>query len=238
MDLLRLHLPQQFVNWLAFGHIGGWPHDRLDLLHRLTRTEFMAARHDVLEIGDTDDVILIFPDDGDPGEAAAKGERQRLPKCLVTFDEDDLGAWHHHLTRQGVAELKDRVDHLPFARLDHPPLLEQVHEIAQLGLGREGALPEALARRESVPHADEQARQRAEDPRKRMQNDRCSQAERTRASPEHADEYGGHENYSGQLARDPQQQENIEVPRDVTIYFIQPPRAATALRDKIFDVGS
>ena len=65
-----------------------------------------------------------------------------MPRSIQTI----VGARHHHLADDGVAELEDRVDHLALAVLDHAALLGQVDQLAQLDLGGERALPEALAR--------------------------------------------------------------------------------------------
>ena len=51
-------------------------------------------------------------DDGDAGEPAAQEQRHRLAQRLAALDEDQVGARHHHLAHEGVAELEDRVDHL------------------------------------------------------------------------------------------------------------------------------
>ena len=40
-------------------------------------------------------------------------------EVLVALDEDHVGARHHHLAHDGVAELEHRVDHLALAGLDH-----------------------------------------------------------------------------------------------------------------------
>ena len=85
----------------------------------------------------------------------------------MPLDVDHVGARHHHLADDGVAELEHRVDHLPLAGLDHRGLLGQVDQRAQLGLGRERALGEPLARGERVADQDQQLRQRAEHPGQR-----------------------------------------------------------------------
>ena len=87
---------------------------------------------------------------------------------LVALDEDDVGARHHHLADDGVAELEDGVDHHPLAVLDELVLLGEVDQVAQLGLGRERSLAEALAGRERVADQDQQLRQRAEHPGQRV----------------------------------------------------------------------
>jgi hypothetical protein len=56
------------------------------------------------------------------------------------------------------------VDHRPLVGLDEPVGLGQVDELAQLGLGVEGALAEALARGERIAQQDQQPRQRSQHP--------------------------------------------------------------------------
>ena len=124
----------------------------------------------VLEVDDADDVVLVLPDDRDAGEAAAQRQGQRLPDRLVPLDEDQVGARHHHLAHEGVAELEDGVHHLALVVLDQRLLLGQVDQRAQLRLGGERALAEALARGERVAEQDQQLRQRAQDPGQRHQD--------------------------------------------------------------------
>ena len=141
-----LHVAHQLVGRLGVGHEEARAHHRLDALGRLGVAVVEDPLRDVLEVGDADDVVEVVADHGDAGEAAAQRERQQLPQRLVPLDEHHVGARHHHLADQGVAELEDRVDHPALGRLDHPRLLRQVDQLAQLGLGRERALAEALAR--------------------------------------------------------------------------------------------
>jgi hypothetical protein len=73
------------------------------------------------------------------------------------LDPDHVGAGHHHLAGDGVAELEHRLDHLALAVLDHAALLGHVDQLAQLDLGGERALAEALAGRQRVAEQDQQA---------------------------------------------------------------------------------
>ncbi len=109
-----------------------------------------------------DDVVGVLADDGDAGEPRAQAEGQRLAQRLVPLDEDHLGARHHHLLREGVAELEDGVDHLALVILDEVVGLGEVDHLAQLGLRGERALAVALAGGDGVADDDEQRRQRSE----------------------------------------------------------------------------
>ena len=94
----------------------------------------------------------------------AQEQRHRRAQRLVAVDGDHVGARHHDLARDGVAELEDRVDHLALAGLDQRALARQVDQVAQLGLALERAVAVAAPRRHRVAEGDEQAGERAEDP--------------------------------------------------------------------------
>ena len=90
-------------------------------------------------------------------------ERDALRDRLGALDPDHVGARHHHLARERVAELEDRRDHVALAALHDAALLGEVDQIAQLGFGRERAFAIAAARGDRVAEQDQQLRQRAED---------------------------------------------------------------------------
>ncbi len=238
--LLRLHLGKQRVDRLAVRHEHGRPHHRDDPLGRLALVVLVQATGDVLEVRDTDDVVLAVAYDRDAAEAAAQRERQALSQRLRALDEHHVRARHHHLARQGVAQLEDRVDHLPLARLDELARLREVHHLAQLGLRREGALGEALAGSNRVAHHDQQLRQGTDHAREHR--DRPGAGERDAVGPlatqrawadadndegddehrgrghqhgdagrgEHVQADDGHEDRGGQLAREADEQCGVE----------------------------
>ena len=70
---------------------------------------------------------------------------------------------HHHLADDGVAELEDRVDHLPLARLDDRGLPARSTRSRSSASLVERAVAVALARRDRVAERDEQPRDRPED---------------------------------------------------------------------------
>ena len=86
----------------------------------------------------------------------------RLAQGLVALDGHHVGARHHDLAHDGVAELEDRVDHLALAGLDERGLAREVDQVAQLGLGGERAVAVARARGDRVAERHEQAGQRPE----------------------------------------------------------------------------
>ena len=115
------------------------------------------AARDVLEVDDAEDVVDVLADDRDAAEAAAQRQRHRLAQRPPALDDDHLGARHHDLAHDRVAELEDRVDHVALVVLDEPALLGEVDEVAQLRLGRERPVAEAAARRQGVAEHDEQS---------------------------------------------------------------------------------
>ena len=110
------------------------------------RIAALGAPDQVLEVEHAEHVVDALADHRDPGEAGAQEQQQRLLQRLVRLDPHHLGARHHHLAGDRVAEREDRVDHLALAVLDHAALLGQVDQLAQLDLGGERALAEAPAR--------------------------------------------------------------------------------------------
>ena len=81
---------------------------------------------------------------------------------VVGLDRDHVGTRQHHLADDGVAELEDRVDELPLLALDRLLVGRDVGHRADLLLGDERALLQALAREHDVGEADEAARQHAQ----------------------------------------------------------------------------
>src|SRR6266702_4568375 len=170
------------------------------LVHRQPR------RHPGLPVAEPLDrrllpVVLVgdLADHRDPGEPAAQRERQRLPQRLAALDEDHVGARHHDLPHDRVAELEYRVDHRPLARLDHPAALEQVDETAQVLLlaGRAGLLPPAPA--EHAAGRQQHRRDRPHQPDDRLHNGgsgvgharRVLPSQRARHDPgHHVDDHG------------------------------------------------
>ena len=74
---------------------------------------------------------------------------------VVGVDRDHVGTRQHHLAHDGVAELEDRVDEPALLALDHVLLGRDVGHRADLLLGDEGALLQALPRQDHVREADE-----------------------------------------------------------------------------------
>lgn len=156
-----LHLLEQLVEPLGVGDEAGLVHQRVDDGARAVRVH--VPGHEVLDVDDADDVVDGLVDHREPGEAGAQGQCEGLADGLGALDPDDLGARHHDLAGDGVAELEHRVDHLALGVLDDAAFLGEVDELAQLDLGAERAFPEALAGGDGVADEDQQPGQRAED---------------------------------------------------------------------------
>ena len=161
---------------------------------------------------------------------------------------------HHHFAHDGVAELEDGVDHHPLAVLDELVLLGEIDQVAQLGLGRERSLAEALAGRQGVADQDQQLRQRAQHPSQRVDHPGSRQRDRARVlTPEGArrdadrdvgdddhrrrgherrlphlvedvERCDGHQDGGEQLGGDTEQGEQVEVARRVVEDLPQPVR--------------
>src|SRR3712207_7207340 len=71
--------------------------------------------------------------------------RSTLFPYTTLFRSDDVGARHHDLAGDGVAQLEHRVDHVALAGLDDAALLGHVDQLAQLDLGGERPVAEAAA---------------------------------------------------------------------------------------------
>ena len=96
---------------------------------------------DVLQVGDPHHVVGGLAGDRDAGEAAAQRERQRLVERLVALEEHHVGARHHDLADDRVAELDHRADHLPLARLDLVLRLDVVDQVLAPRGGRSAPGP-------------------------------------------------------------------------------------------------
>ena len=128
---------------------------------------FALGPHQVLEVGDADDVVDVLPQHRQPRVAAAQGQPQHLVDGGVALHPHHVRAGHHHLADERVAQLEHRVDHLALGLVDDAAGAGHVDQLAQLHLGGERALAEALAGRHRVADQDQQLGQRAEQRRER-----------------------------------------------------------------------
>ena len=141
---------------LESGHQTGLRIMRADPLGGLGVRLVVDPLDHVLEVEHADHVVQPVADHRDAAEAGAQRQRDRLAQGLVLLDEHHVGPRHHHLAHDRVAEVEDRVDHPALAGLDHLAGLGQVDQLAQLGLGRERAVAEPLARGQRVADQDQQ----------------------------------------------------------------------------------
>ena len=148
--------------------------------------------------------------------------------------------------------------------LDDAALLRQLDEVAQLGLGGERPLAEALAGGERVADDDEQPRERAEDAGQRERQAGAEQRDALgllaadgarRDADEHVADDGHHgdagddaeravdavhavrddDARGGQLEQHAQQQEQVERPRRVGQHALEAARAGGAVADQLLD---
>ena len=217
----------------------------------------VAPGHDVLEVGDAHHVVLVLARHRDAREPAAQVQRQGLVERLVPLDEHHLRAGDHHLADDRVPQLEDRADHLALAGLDDAALLEEVDQAAQLGLAGQRAHRGALAAGEHAARADEDPRYRAEQDTERVEHGgraerdplRAAAAERDGADAHHqvADddhdrqrdqvalprgaepvhERGHHQDGRGGLTEHAEQQQDVEVARQVGEDGLEPARGGT-----------
>ena len=78
----------------------------------------MQRLQDVLRVHDPDDVVDVFSEDGDPGEAALHHDVLHVAQRVAHLDGDDVRPGHHHLADDRVAELEDGMDELLLLFLD------------------------------------------------------------------------------------------------------------------------
>ncbi len=109
---------------------------------------------------------------GDAAVAVEDGHLHGVGHPEVGGDGDHVGARHHHLAHDGVAELDHRLDEPALLRLDHRVLDRQVGDGEQLLLRRVRPALEALAGEEDVGEPDQPARQQPERTPARQRLDR------------------------------------------------------------------
>jgi len=120
---------QQFINRLGVRAEDGWTDHGAHPLGGLGVRCIVDPSDDVLEIQHTDDVIDPFSDHRNPAKSRTQRQRDGLAQSLVLLDEDHVGARHHHLAGDRVAQVEDRVNHPAFAGFDLIPGLSEVHEL-------------------------------------------------------------------------------------------------------------
>ena len=115
-----------------------------------------VAEH-VLGICQADHLVDGAVVDRDAREAGAQDQLQHLLERGLQGD-GHLGVrpGHHDLAQDGVAELEDRVDHLPLFLFDDVVPLGLVDHRLDLVLGHDRAVFQALARSDHVADGDQQ----------------------------------------------------------------------------------
>src|SRR6478672_3696915 len=150
--LLLLHLSQQVGGLLRFRHEVGGAHD---VGQRHVHPPLMERLQHVLGEHHADDVVEILVEDRDPGVAVLEHQRLHVAQRARILARDDIGTGHHHLARDGVAELEDRVDQLLLFLLDLALARRDLSGGLELLLGDERTLLQTLAGHEDVRELEE-----------------------------------------------------------------------------------
>ncbi len=161
MRRVQLHLPQQVIGGLRLRDEQDGASQVAHGTPGLLGVEVETTR-DVLEVGDSADVVEILPADGDAGEAGAEEQIHRLLQADVRIDGDEVGARYHDLVRRGVREVEHGLDHLAFAVFDDVGFAGTFDEVAQLFGGHERTVLVHLVGCEQIAEHDEDAGQRLE----------------------------------------------------------------------------
>ena len=143
VELAGLHLPHQAGDRLV---LRDEAHRPGELVPGCRRALALGADQ-VLGVGDADDVVAVLA--VRPAAGCSRGRSPgRAPAVTVgvVLDDHHVRARHHHLARDGVAELDDALDELALLVLDHVVLGGGLDDAEQLLLADERPLLEALAR--------------------------------------------------------------------------------------------
>ena len=163
VGLFEAHLVEQLVDLLLLRHGVDGPQQALD--PELIGT---GAAHEnaeqVLGVDQPDDVVDVLLVDRKPGMALALDDLGDLLQAGALLDGDHVGAGDHHLADQLVADLDDRLDHLPLFLFDYALLLGDAEQRHQLGLGDEGS-DIAAAGHHDPAHRGHEPEDRGEDGR-------------------------------------------------------------------------
>ena len=143
---------QQLGDALLLRHEHGVAHRDA---HRSAPGTGARLLHEVLQVDEPDDVVGGVLVAGHPRVPGLDGPADRVLDRGLGLDGHHVGARHHHLAHDGVAELEDRVDELALLALDGLLVGRDVGHRAEVLLGDERTLLQALAREHHVGEADE-----------------------------------------------------------------------------------
>src|ERR1051325_7395745 len=117
----------------------------------------MESLRYVFRVQNALNAIEVLAVDRDAREIVLHDHVERSLRRSLDLDGDDVRARHHDLADDGIAELKDRVNHLPLALFDAALLVPDLGHRPDVLLGDEWALLQSLPREEDVGHANQQA---------------------------------------------------------------------------------
>ena len=158
VELLALHLAQQLGHALGLGHEAR--PGRASSPTGCVLVAVALGAHQVLGVHDADDVVDALAAHRDAAVAVEDDDLHGVGDAEVGRHGDHVGAGHHHLADDGVAELDDRLDELALLGLDHRVLHGEVGHGEQLLLARcTGPRFRPLPGQQHVGEPDEAARE-------------------------------------------------------------------------------
>ena len=123
--------------------------------HGLVAAALALDTHEVLRVGETGDVVTVAAVHRKPAHPVGDRQIEGSRDGGVVVDDEHVGARHHHLAHDGVAELDDALDELALFVLDDIVVRGGTDDAEQLLLADEGSLLETLSWDEHVGEDDE-----------------------------------------------------------------------------------
>ena len=161
VEMVALHVAHEFGDRLVLGNHYRRAHERLDGSRAVPGPH---RPHQVLRIGDADDVlvVVVLAQHRHPAHAVLEAQVKRGVDGDVGLHGHDVGTRDHDFPDHGVAELDDRLDELPLLVLDDLLLGRRLDEAEELLLTDERSLFQPLALHDDVGETDEAAGDQAQ----------------------------------------------------------------------------
>ena len=100
----------------------------------------LNSRH-IPEVADADNFVAVFANDGHTRNTALEKDRHHIIDAVLGIHGDHVGAGHHDLSNNGVAEVKHRVQEFTILLLEHVALGGFIDPVSELILTRYGGGP-------------------------------------------------------------------------------------------------
>ena len=212
MGAVALHVAQQLIDVLRFRDEHGRAHEFGDLRPAIIGRQREQPGDQIFHVDHAEHVVGVLADDRDPGEARAVGQVNRLAERLGRLDPHHLGARHHDLAHDGVAEIEDGLQHLAFRLVHDAAITGEVDHLAQFHIRRERAPRESAPGSQRVPDDDQQLRDGRQDTAQRPRRPGQRQPHRVRMLPaqrarKHPDRDVAHDEHDDRHDRE------VEAPR-------------------------